>query len=120
MTPTGRTPRERAGGTFFFERSLHPRGRDGDDRQHEHGTDDDLAYLSGRIKVSDNSDELINAINKFADRLVGRDIKLFFAFPAYSQTEYDKNRVAVDSWVSAFNRQLKVTILGNAKDFISQ
>ena len=75
-------------------------------------------YLSGRVKVPDNSDELINAINKFADRLVGRDIKLFFAFPAYSQTEYNKNRVAVDSWISAFNRKLKVTILGNARDFI--
>lgn len=74
--------------------------------------------LNGRGKFTYKIWEGIDYLNEFADYAKSKNIKVYFLFPNYPETEYTKNKDVIIKYAEDCERKLNIEILNNTDDFV--
>ncbi|PWG04158.1 hypothetical protein [Polaribacter aquimarinus] len=61
--------------------------------------------------------EGIELINKFSSYARSKDVKVYFTYPAYAESEYKKNLLAISKLEKDIRNNLNIEILNTPKDF---
>jgi excinuclease UvrABC helicase subunit UvrB len=75
-------------------------------------------HLDDRVTLSYDRWEGIKYLNAFAEYARANNIKLYFIYPNYPETQYVVNKEVILKFASDMQRELKIQILNNPVDFV--
>jgi hypothetical protein len=83
-----------------------------------------LNHLCVKSKLNDRKELIysywkgIEAINEFYDYAKSNNIKVYFLYPCYPESEYFKNEITINKYAKDLNNDLELEILNSPQDFI--
>lgn len=60
----------------------------------------------------------IQKLNEFYKWAQANGVKVFFLYPAYPATEYEKNKEVIQRYHSDLKKELQIPVIGNPEDFV--
>jgi hypothetical protein len=76
------------------------------------------AELRDRCRLPGGRWEGVAALNDFADAARRQNVRVFFVYPSYSETEYEKNRDIVAALDRDLRATLRIELLGSPRDAV--
>ena len=74
--------------------------------------------LDGRRKFMQRTWKGVEMLNTFYDIMIKKGVKVYFMFPAYPITEYEKNKDVLLNYQSEINSNLKMPTINSIDDFV--